>query len=79
MDEMSKAEQELLAMQQGCEQMSELLRTTVAPLVRQYYTALTEVDALTEGDALTNEAATMLTAEVQAEFLTMLFHGGNRG
>jgi hypothetical protein len=71
--EMSDTERQMLAMQQGCEQLSELLRTTVAPLVRQYYTALTE------GDALTDEAATMLTAEVQAEFLTMLFHGGNRG
>lgn len=69
MGEMGETERKLLQLQQACEQMGELLRKNIAPIVRQYYAALTADDAMPE------EAAAMLSADVQAEMLALILHG----
>lgn len=69
MGELTEAERVNLHAQQAYEQLGELLSKNVAPVVRQYFTALTADDAMPE------EAAAMLSADVQAEMLALILHG----
>lgn len=62
---MSDQDVQQLSVQQQCEQVGELLRTSLAPVIASYYCALRDGD-------VTDEAAALLAAEVQSELLGRL-------
>lgn len=68
MAEMTERERDVLKLQQGLEQLAEIMRTTIAPFVAAYYRGL-----IAQG--LPEAAATMLATSVQEALIAPLFPG----